>query len=314
MLWEEINMGQQRLIPIFNMDLNKILTNLISEQDIPKGQKSNTLVKAITQRHPITFYYTGPKEPSKDSVKPGVRVRAEAVAMGLSKGGNVIIRAYVAPPSVSKKGYNKTNWRTFRVDRMSNLQVVGGDTFNKRPGYKEGSESDRGPMVTTYVTTNWSETPETEKPEVPSPTTEPLPEPEIEPTTEPLPEPKPDEKPTAVPQEQPKDFSQEVFNRLQSNIKDVNGEKIINTQDFQNFSTELYGLKEKEWKDIQKQLGKNINPGEGTRRRFEMSSKSELSNLLSKNNIKVSDQEPEEIETDTNLQESINRIKTLMFS
>lgn len=296
------------------MDLNKIFSKIIGEQEVPKGKKSNTLVSAITNRNPITFYYTGPKEPGRDSVKSGVRVRAEAVSMGLSKGGNVIIRAYVQPPSVSKKGYSKTNWRTFRVDRMSNLQIQQDETFDvTRPGYKEGAESDRGPMIKTYVTSNWSKTPEVKKQETPPPTTTPQPKPEVKPTKEPLPQPKTDEKPSATPQEQPKDFSGEVFNKLQSNIKDVNGEKVINTQDFQNASDELYNLKQKEWVDTQKQIGKNTNPGEGTRRRFEMSSKSELSNLLSKNNIKVSDEVNDEIEDTTDLQESINRIKTLMF-
>ena len=294
------------------MDLNKIFSKIIGEQEVPKGKKSNTLVNAITNRNPITFYYTGPKEPSKDSVKSGVRVRAEAVAMGLSKGGNVIIRAYVQPPSVSKKGYNKTNWRTFRVDRMSNLQIQQDETFDiTRPGYKEGAESDRGPMVTTYVTANWTKTPEVKKQETPPPTPEP--KPSVKPTKEPLPQPKTDEKPSPVPQEQPKDYSGEVFNKLQSVVKDVNGEKVVTTQDFQNASTELYKKKENDWMDSQKQIGGNIKPGEGTRRRFEMSSKSELSNLLSKNNIKVSDEVNNETEDSNNLQESINRIKTLMF-
>lgn len=294
------------------MDLNKIFSKIIGEQEVPKGKKSNTLVNAITNRNPITFYYTGPKEPSKDSVKSGVRVRAEAVAMGLSKGGNVIIRAYVQPPSVSKKGYNKTNWRTFRVDRMSNLQIQQDETFDiTRPGYKEGAESDRGPMVTTYVTANWTKTPEVKKQETPPPTPEP--KPSVKPTKEPLPQPKTDEKPSPVPQEQPKDYSGEVFNKLQNVVKDVNGEKVVTTQDFQNASTELYKKKENDWMDSQKQVGGNIKPGEGTRRRFEMSSKSELSNLLSKNNIKVSDEVNNETEDSNNLQESINRIKTLMF-
>jgi hypothetical protein len=298
------------------MDLNKIFSKIIGEQEVPKGKKSNTLVSAITNRNPITFYYTGPKEPSRDSVKSGVRVRAEAVAMGLSKGGNVIIRAYVQPPSVSKKGYSKTNWRTFRVDRMSNLQIQQDETFDvTRPGYKQGAESDKGPMVTTYVTTNWTKTPEVKKQETPPPTATPQPQPKptTKPSKEPLPQPKADEKPSAVPQEQPKDFSGEVFNKLQGNAQDVNGEKVVTTQDFQNASTELYKMKEKEWVDSQKQIGKNVNPGEGTRRRFEMSSKSELSNLLSKNNIKVSDEVNNEVEDTTDLQESIKRIKTLMF-
>jgi hypothetical protein len=294
------------------MDLNKKNPNIIGEQEVPKGKKSNTLVNAITNRNPITFYYSGPKEPSKDSVKPGVRVRAEAVSMGLSKGGNVIVRAYVQPPSVSKKGYNKTNWRTFRIDRMSNLQILQDETFDvTRPGYKEGAESDRGPMVTTYVTANWTKTPEVKKQETPPPT--PQPQPKEKPTKEPLPQPKTDEKPSPTPEQQPKDLSGEVFNKLQGNVKDVNGNKVVTTQDFQNASTDLYKLKEKEWMDAQSQLGKNVNPGEGTRRRFEMSSKSELSNLLSKNNIKVSDEENNEVEDTTELQESIRRIKTLMF-
>jgi cell division septation protein DedD len=296
------------------MNLNKIFSNFLEEQEVPKGKKSNTLVSAITNRNPITFYYTGPKEPAKDSVKSGVRVRAEAVAMGLSKGGNNIIRAYVQPPSVSKKGYSKTNWRTFRVDRMSNLQILQDETFDvTRPGYKQGAESDKGPMIKTYVTTNWTDTPEVKKQETPPPTVTPQPKPTTKPSKEPLPQPKTDEKPSAAPQEQPKDLPSEVFNKLQSNVKDVNGEKVINTQDFQNASDELYKMKEKEWVDSQKQIGKNTNPGEGTRRRFEMSSKSELSNLLSKNNIKVSDEVNPEVEDTTDLQESINRIKTLMF-
>ena len=301
------------------MDLNKILTKIINEQEgIPKGSKSNILVKAITERHPITFYYSGPKEPNKDSVKSGVRVRGEAVAMGLSKGGNVIIRTYIQPPSVSKKGYSKTNWRTFRLDRISNLQILQDETFDvTRPGYKEGAESSGGPMVTTYVTTNWDKTPEVEKPETPSTDVEPEiktdVKPDETPTNEPLPEPKPKDTPSVTPIDQSKDLSQEVFNKLQTNVKDVNGAKVINTSDFENFSTELYKLKEKDWVESQRQLGKNVSPGEGTRRRFEISSKSELSNLLTKNNIKVSDEVPEEVEDEINLQESINRIKTLMF-
>ena len=296
------------------MNLNKIFFKIIEEQDVPKGKKSNTLVSAITNRNPITFYYTGPKEPSKDSVKPGVRIRAEAVAMGLSKGGNVIVRAYVQPPSVSKKGFSKTNWRTFRIDRMSNLQILQDETFDiTRPGYKEGAESNSGPMVTTYVTSDWTKTPEVKEPETPPTEPTSTPETKPKPKQQPLPQPKPEEKPSQIPQDEPKDFSGEIFNKLQSNLKDVNGEKIINTQDFQTASTELYKLKEKEWVDAQKVLGKNTNPGEGTRKRFEMSSKSELSNLLSKNNIKVSDDVNDEVDDTTDLQESIKRIKTLMF-
>jgi hypothetical protein len=299
--------------------INQIFTEVISEQEQPpKGRKTSPLVDAITNRHPITFYYSGPKE----TVLSGVRVRAEAVAMGLSKGGNVIIRAFVLPPSVSKKGFKPkrtqngeipaNHWRTFRVDRMSNIKVITDVVFNeKRPGYNEGPESKQGPMVTTYVTSNWTDTPEIKKPEPVVKSVEPTIEPKQPEDT--LPQPKVDDKPTPTPQEEPKDFSKEVFDSLQKNLKDVNGEKTITTQDFQNSSNELYKLKEKDWIENQRQLGKNINPGSGTRRRFEMSSKSELSDLLSKNNIKINDNDTPEIEDTTELQESIKRIKTLMF-
>ena len=160
--------------------IDKIFFKVILEQELPKGRKSNQLVKAITNRNPITFYYSGPRE-GKDSVKPGVRLRAEAVSMGLSKGGNIIIRAFVQPPSVSKKGYGKTGWRTFRIDRMSNINILDETFDEKRPGYKEGDESTSGPMVKTYVTTDWSKKSVGKQPEA-----EPIqPQPKEKPTVKP---------------------------------------------------------------------------------------------------------------------------------
>lgn len=294
--------------------IEKIYYKVILEQQLPKGKKSNQLVKAITDRNPITFYYSGPRE-GKDSVKPGVRLRAEAVAMGLSKGGNVIIRAFVQPPSVSKKGYGQTGWRTFRIDRMSNIQVLDETFDQKRPGYKEGSESEQGPMIKTYVTTDWSKKPEPKKVEVEPTTTKPQPKPEkpeVTPTEPSLPQPKKDEKPSPIPQDQSKDFSFDVFKTIQP--KEVDGLKVITTQDFENAVQKIYSLKQSEWANQQKQLNKNTSPGEGTRKRFEISSKSELSNLLNKNGIVVSDQQPEpETEDQSQLAESIKRIKTLML-
>ena len=100
------------------------IIKFLFEDSIPQGRKSKSLVDAIVNRHPITFYYKGPTKPEEVSVKPGVRVRAEAVAMGLSKKGNVIIRAWIEPPSTSKSGFNKGHWRTFIVNRMSNIQII----------------------------------------------------------------------------------------------------------------------------------------------------------------------------------------------
>lgn len=291
--------------------IDKIYSRILEEQQPPKGKKSNQLVGAITNRNPITFYYSGPRE-GKDSVKSGVRLRAEAVAMGLSKGGNVIIRAFVQPPSVSKKGYGKTGWRTFRVDRMSSVQVINDEIFDtKRPGYKEGSESDSGPMVTTYVTSDWNtkEVPKEPKSTQVQPKQKEKPTSQPKPTDSTLPQPKTDEKPTPIPQEVNKDFASEVFKTIQP--KEVNGNKVITTKDFEDAVTKIYKSKESEWVSQQQQLNKNTSPGEGTRKRFEVSSKSELANLLNKNSIRVSDEQPEPQQND--LQESIQRIKTLML-
>jgi hypothetical protein len=277
------------------------ITNILLEQPL-SGRKTKPLVDAIKNRNPVTFYYSGPKKPEKDSVKSGVRIRAEVVAIGLSKKGNVIIRAYVQPPSVSKKGYNKTNWRTFIVDRMSNISVLNNETFDtKRPGYKEGSESSSGPMITTYVTSDWTKTPEVKQKETP------IPQVIKKPSKEPLQEPKTDKKPPAIPQPE-KDNVGDVFKTITP--RDENSQKIISTQEYQNAVKDLYNRKEGDWKITQKELGKNISPGEGTRKRFELDSNKELSDLLKNNNIKVSDNTPKPTEP---LQEVLSRIKTLML-
>jgi hypothetical protein len=303
------------------MSLNTLFHKVLVEADFLKGRKTKPLVNAITDRNPVTFYYSGPKENGKEGVKSGTRVRGEAVALGLSKGGNIIVRVFVQPPSVSKKGFARGNWRTFRVDRMSNIQVLSDETFDKmRPGYKEGDESASGPMVTTYVTSDWNKKPEIKEPET-KPQTEPLPQPKKteKPQLDPqgLPQPKSDEKPSELPTTSTKDYSSDVFNKLQTNIKDVNGQKMITTQDYQNAAKELYKMKEKEWIDSQRQLGKNTNPGGGTRKRFDITSNSELSNLLAKNGIIVNDEIPTNDvpsdETPNELQESIKRIKALML-
>lgn len=280
--------------------MSLIIKKILFEQSL-SGRKTKPLVDAIKNRNPVTFYYSGPTKPEKDSVKRGVRIRAEVVAMGLSKGGNVIVRAYVQPPSVSKKGYSETNWRTFRIDRMSNISVLTDETFdNKRPGYKEGSESSRGPMVTTYVTSDWTKTPEVKQKETP-----PSPKPVEKPTQEPLPQPKVDDKPSPLPQ--PKiDNVGDVFKTISP--KETDGQKFITTQEYQTAVDGLYKRKEKEWKDIQKEMGKNILPGEGTRKRFELDSNKELSNILKNNNINIKDEVPSQP-----LQEKLSRIKTLML-
>jgi hypothetical protein len=197
------------------MSLNNTIFNIIEEQNILRTSKTKPIVDAIKNRNKISFFYTGPRKPAKDSVKPGKRIDAEAVALGLSKRGNLVVRAYVQPPSVSKKGFDKTGWRTFMVGRMSDLRVSDEKFNQKRPGYKEGDDRS---LSTTYVTTDWTDKPEVKKPRIikpvkpqptepkpvkPSPTpTEPIPtEPEVtsqKPKTTELPQPKQKVKPEKV--------------------------------------------------------------------------------------------------------------------
>ena len=107
--------------------------------------------------------------------------------MGLSKRGNLIVRAYVDTPSVSKKGFEKTNWRTFMVSRMSDVKISDEKFDQKRPDYEEGADNS---MSVTYVTSDWTNKPEVKKPrivkpkpEVPSATATTEPTPSVEPTT-----------------------------------------------------------------------------------------------------------------------------------
>ena len=202
------------------MEITKLFFDILEEQNILKTSQSKPIVDAIVNRNPITFYYTGPRKPKEKSVKQGSRVNAEAVAMGINSKGNLVIRAYVQPPSVSKKGFNKHGWRTFLVTRMSNIQVNKNTQFNeKRPGYNEGDETPRyGGMRVTYVKSNWEKTIPVKK--EPKPTKEPVkkvepivpqPKPEVKPPVEPtkpteLPQPKPKVKPEPTPVEPNKEM------------------------------------------------------------------------------------------------------------
>jgi hypothetical protein len=198
--------------------LNKVIFEILEEQSVLKTTRTKPIVDAIKNRKKITFYYSGPRKPKKDSVKAGYRVKAEAVALGLSKKGNLVMRAYVQPPSTSKKGFEKHGWRTFMLSRMSGTNVTD-EIFNeKRPGYKEGDDNG---LSVTYVTTDWTKQPKTKKVEKPQPKVEPKttvkppiekpdvkdekPKPEVKPTE--LPQPKPEVKPTKAPEppkEEPK--------------------------------------------------------------------------------------------------------------
>ena len=145
------------------MNFNQTFFDVIEEQNILKTTKTKPIVDAIKSRNKISFFYSGPRKPGRNSVKSGKRESAELVAIGLSKKGNLIVRAYVDTPSVSKKGFEKTNWRTFMVSRMSDVKISDEKFDQKRPDYEEGADMS---MSVTYVTSDWTNKPEVKKPRI----------------------------------------------------------------------------------------------------------------------------------------------------
>lgn len=284
------------------ISFNNILEDILIE-DSPKTSIRSRLDYAIKNRIPVSFYYKGPS----DEVLSGRRIKVEAVASGLTKKGNLAIRGYVQPPSTSKKGFREHGWRTFLVGRISpgSLALYEDEQFNeKRPGYKEGDDS---AFTVTYVTSDWGLVREPEKEVL---TTEPqVKRPEVKKKEE-LPQPKPKEKPSITPSPEIK-RDIEVFDNLKPKVKTINNQKQITPDELRTAIDDLYKLKLGDWKKSQEEIGGNLTPGEGTRRRFEKDSETELYNLLKKDNIQVI--KPNETETETNLQEELSRIKTLIF-
>ena len=70
------------------MNFNQTFFDVIEEQNILKTTKTKPIVDAIKSRNKISFFYSGPRKPAKNSVKPGNRIDSEAVALGLNKKGN----------------------------------------------------------------------------------------------------------------------------------------------------------------------------------------------------------------------------------
>lgn len=290
-------------------NLHDITEDLILEQD----SKISDLRTAIIDRKPISIQYSGPP----GEVLSGPRFDIEPVIMGTNaKSGNLVIWAYVFK-GVSKKGI--PGWKMFRVDRIDGIDAssLSGDSFKlgDLPGYEKGKAPNamkslsRVDIYSPYWFEDYKRN--KNKPAMPAPP-QPQPRPDAEPTTT---QPQPPEGEIQPTQEVPTspNLSQHgldiiVFNDLKTKAREVNGQKILSTQDYNDAIQDLYRKKEGEWKNYQKMVTGNVRPGEGTRKRFEMNSKNELDNLLSKNNISVSD-------TDENtLTEIEKRFKRLIIS
>jgi hypothetical protein len=276
------------------INFEKILSKLITEA--PVGSKRERLLRAIKSRNPVSFYYNGPRE----EVLAGRRIKSELVAMGVTKKGNLVVRGWVQPPSVSKKGFGDHGWRLFILDRMSGIQIYEDETFDaKRPGLNQDGDKS---LDVVYATSDWGviQKPEKPKPQ-PTPTREPQPtQPKVEPE---LPQPKPEDKPSATPQPEV-NFASQVYDELKTKVQDVDGQKQLSPNDFSVALDSLRKRKISDWSNRQREIGKNTTPGEGTRRRIEKDAEIELYNELKKDNVVVAQ---------TPLQESISRIKTLIF-
>ena len=192
------------------MNLDNLFNEVIEEANIPalKTTQAAPIVDAIRKKNRITFYYTGPKRPKNKSVKPGYRIKAEPVAIGLNKNGYLIVRAYIDKPSASKRGtpsdvgLEKSNygWRTFRVSRMSAVTLLKNEPFDPTVRAKFSNEKTDKSMTRTYVkikTNIGPEEPEITKPESPKPETTPIPKPQAKTTPEPQ-EPEVSTEPTAA--------------------------------------------------------------------------------------------------------------------
>jgi len=192
--------------------LNRIFSKLVNEQILTRDKDqmflkttaTKPIADAVVNRKKIDFFYNGPK----NQVKAGNRFKVEPFAIGITKKGNLALRAWVdsGSGSTSKKGFNLTNWRTFILSRMRNIKITD-ETFTIRPGYKHGEEGNEGPIQKILVSTDFTQKPKVKKvtpkvttkkvePEVPKVTGK---KPSVKITPQVLPQPKPEIKPTELP-------------------------------------------------------------------------------------------------------------------
>ena len=287
----------------------KLLTlteSLLLEQE---GTLEN-IKRAITEKIPLSIYYSGPA----GEVASGQRIDIFPVVMGINKqSGNRVIWAFVFK-GISKKGL--PNWKMFRVDRIKSTKTndkLKPFDLSKIPGYIKG----KSPGMMKSLSSVEVYSPYWDTKEMPVPPTAPKPEEEPEKTTSPVPQ--EPEQPTTQPMtptapetgpiEKPEVSSQrhdvDVYNQLRPRITDMNGNRTITPQDYNNALKDIYQRKEGEWRNYQRMIGNNEKPGEGTRLRFNNSSKKELDSLLSKDGVKINNAQE-------NLSEIYKRFKALI--
>lgn len=213
----------------------------------------DSVVNAVKNKQKVVIYYDGDEPGGR-----GLR-EIEPVCLGVSKAGNKVLRAWDdegASHTAYKGEQPLPGWRLFRLDKILSLKPTGENFTQMRPNFNPNGDKS---MVSIIAISNFGQ------------------------NQQPQPQ-------STQPQSESKNYANEVFDKLKTKVRDVNGKKLVSTIDFKLAIDELYKLKEKEWIESQRNAGKNLRPGEGTRKRFTNLSNSELNDLLNKNNIIVSDE------------------------
>lgn len=88
--------------------------------------------QSIDNKKTITFDYI---DTTGDGLS-GKRIRVQPVACGISKAKNIVVRAWVKPPSVSFSGLKaKGDWRLFILRNMTNIKVNAKGWRVAKPGF-----------------------------------------------------------------------------------------------------------------------------------------------------------------------------------
>lgn len=275
--------------------LHTLAEHLILEQ----STIMDVIRKGIGERVPISIYYKGPD----DEVREGQRNDIEPIVLGKhAKSDNLVIWAYVFK-GTSKRGL--PGWKMFRVDRIVSAKLnINGKRFKvgELPGYVKGKAPSMMKSLSSVemFSPYWFD--EDEK-YVETPQHEPIPQ-------EPAPQ-----QPVVPDTESPTDDSppnklaSKTYDELTPQIRDINGRRVLSKQDYETGLSNLSGYQLDQWKIRQRSIGGNERPGEGTRKRFNDTSKFELDRLLAKDNVDIGDNENEMLAEGCRIQ---NRIKRLI--
>ena len=280
--------------------LRTLARHLLLEQETTM----DVIRKGIGERMPISIYYKGPA----DEVREGQRIDIEPIVLGKNaKSGNLVIWAYVFK-GISKKGL--PGWKMFRVDRITSAKLnMNGQRFKlgELPGYVKGKAPSMMKSLSSVdmFSPYWFDDDEqyvaTPPPEEVTVQEPPIPQPEPAVPGQPLSEPETDDIP-------PSGLATKTYNELEPQIRDVNGQRVLSRQDYETGLTNLSGYQTDQWKTRQRMIGGNERPGEGTRKRFDDTSKFELDRLLAKDNIDVGDDDGEMLAEGHRIQSRIKRL------